>query len=93
MDSIDLFKEYRVRPKKNRLKINSGFPLNFYGSEYDNIPLNDIQLILSLLLAGLCQRSPLYNGICELDKDIQYAILNKYFCLQQCGSIHSEGLR
>lgn len=61
--------------------VNSGFPLNFYGSDYDNVPLNDIQLTFSLLLAGICQRNSLYNGICELDKDIQYSILKKYFSL------------
>ncbi len=61
--------------------INSGFPLNFYGSDYDNVPLNDIQLTFSLLLAGICQRNSLYNGISELDKDIQYSILKKYFSL------------
>ena len=76
--NFDCHKSFNIQ---NVNLINSGFPLNFYGSEYDNVPLNDIQLTFSLLLAGICQRNSLYNGICEIDKDIQYSVLEKYFSL------------
>lgn len=76
--NFDCHKSFNIQ---NVNLINSGFPLNFYGSEYDNVPLNDIQLTFSLLLAGICQRNSLYNGICEIDKNIQYSVLEKYFSL------------
>jgi hypothetical protein len=51
--------------------INSGFPLNFYGSDYDNIPLHDIQLTVALLFAGICQDTDGATGFLELNSDMQ----------------------
>lgn len=58
--------------------INSGFPINFYGSHYDNVPLKDIQLTVSLLFAGICQETSRNTGFIELDNNIHDFILKKF---------------
>jgi hypothetical protein len=45
---------------------------------YDNVPLQDIQLTFSLLLAGMCQTKLLDKGFVDLDYDIQFSILKEY---------------
>lgn len=59
--------------------VNSGFPINFYGSDYDNVPLENIQLTCALLLAGICQTRPAVDGFVDLNMDVQLAILEEHF--------------
>mgnify|MGYP001559356133 CR=1 FL=1 len=58
--------------------LNSGFPINFYGTEVE--PLNKIQLTRSLMFAAisLANNENYANGLVELDEHIQKDITNKF---------------
>jgi S-adenosylhomocysteine hydrolase len=55
--------------------INSGFPVNFYATDYDNVPLQQIQLTFGLLLAGVCQKRANKNAFVEVNERIQDQII------------------
>jgi S-adenosylhomocysteine hydrolase len=61
--------------------LNSGFPINFYGTDYDNVPLLDIQLTIGLLFSGVLQllsRMEHHYGFIELDENLQNTIISNY---------------
>ncbi|AIL65892.1 S-adenosyl-L-homocysteine hydrolase [Rickettsiales bacterium Ac37b] len=66
----------------NMYLLNSGFPINFYATEKDNIPLHNIQLTFALLLAGVCQVLNNDNlGFVRLEESLQNNITKKYIKL------------
>ena len=61
---------------------NCGFPINFYETNEDNVPLEDIQLTTALLLAGVCQgimEKYLQPGMVDLHRWLQERILMKFY--------------
>jgi hypothetical protein len=58
--------------------INSGFPINFFGSKSGNIPSADIQLTIALLLAGIAGNKSEAKGFIELDTSVENNILDRW---------------
>jgi S-adenosylhomocysteine hydrolase len=61
--------------------LNSGVPINFFGGEFTDIPLDQIQLTLTLLFAGVFQAFSVENGsrgLIELNESLQTYIINNF---------------
>ncbi|MBY0461902.1 MAG: hypothetical protein K2Q34_01815, partial [Alphaproteobacteria bacterium] len=65
---------------------NSGFPINFHGSQEDSVPLEKIQLTMALLFEGICQgvqTDPNQKGLVELNTIRQEKVLDLFYRLNQ----------
>lgn len=64
--------------------LHAGFPLNFWGSR-NNIPLNDIQITLSLLMSSIFQAvcmAAKEKGILSVTSEIELKLIEKFEALQ-----------
>jgi S-adenosylhomocysteine hydrolase len=70
--------------------LNSGFPINFHGTDYDNVPLKYIQLTFALLFAGVSYviQNSSNLGLIQLPESIQNNIITRF--LNNCYEYNQE---
>ncbi|MBN8828076.1 MAG: hypothetical protein J0H68_05155 [Sphingobacteriia bacterium] len=74
---------HEIVNSNNIYLLNSGFPLNFIGSDYDSVPVEKIQLIIGLMFYATVQfllnPKEYKNGLVKPSFSTQKKILNLFF--------------
>ncbi|AZL16104.1 Rossmann-fold NAD(P)-binding domain-containing protein [Rickettsiales endosymbiont of Stachyamoeba lipophora] len=72
---------HEIIKAKDLYLLNSGFPLNFKGSDYDSVEMEKIQLVIALMFMGVYQlliSKVTKKGLVRLKPSYQQAILDKF---------------